>query len=278
MEARPLTATFGAEIVGVDASRPLADASRRSLLDAFHEHAVLLLRGQTLTKRQFVDFSRNFGELVVHVLSQYNASDTPEVMRLSNRDEAGNPVVFHNGAEAWHSDLSFMKVTSLGTILYGVAVPPSGGDTLFADGCAAYDALDGAMKARIHGLRAVHSFSRYQSRRFADRPLTAEQRAQTPDVSHPVVRTHPVTGRKSLYLGDDVIARVEGMEEREGKGLMDDLLRHATQDRFVYRHRWRPGDIVLYDNRCTLHRVTDYDSAAYERTLWRTSLKGDIPM
>jgi len=278
MEARPLTDTFGAEIVGVDVSRPLADTICQSLRDAFHKHAVLLLRGQTLTQRQLVDFSRGFGELVVHVLSQYNASAVPEVMRLSNRDEAGNVVVFHNGAEAWHSDLSFMKVTSLGTILYGVAVPPSGGNTLFADCYAAYDTLDDAMKARLQGLRAIHSFSRYQGRRFADRPLTAEQRAQTPDVSHPVVRTHPVTGRKSLYIGDDVISHVDGMDEHAGKRLIDDLLRHATQDRFVYRHRWRPGDIVLYDNRCTLHRVTEYDSAAYERTLWRTSLKGDIPV
>jgi taurine dioxygenase len=202
-------------------------------------------------------------------------------MRLSNTDESGKRIVFRNGAEAWHTDLSFTDRPSLATLLYGEAIPPEGGDTLFCDTTAAFEALDAAVKRRISNLKAVHSFSRYQARRFAERPLTDAQRAKTPDVAHPVVRVHPETGRKALFLGDDVISHVEGMishvegmDRTEGKALMDELLRHATEDRFCYRHRWRRGDLVVYDNRCTLHRATDYDENIYERTLLRTSIEG----
>ena len=277
MEIRRLTDTFVGEVTGVDLTRPMSAADLAPILDAFHDNSILLFRGQSPGKAPLVDFSRHFGELLIHVLAQYLASDQPEVMRLSNTDEAGNRVVLRNGAEAWHSDLSFTGEPSAATILYGETIPETGGDTLFCDCYAAYDALDGAMKARLDGMRAVHDFFRYQQRRFPERPLTAEQRRQTPPVAHPVVRTHPVTGKKALYLGDDVISHVEGREAREGKALMDALLAHATAKRFLYRHRWRRGDVVIYDNRCTLHRLTDYDGDKYERTLLRTSIKGDKP-
>lgn len=265
---------FAAEIEGIDLSHPLSDAEFCPIGRAFLDHAVIVIRDQRLTKATLAAFSRHFGELLVHVLNQYLASDFPEVMRLSNTDETGKRVVFRNGAEAWHTDLSFTNRPSLATLLYGQAIPPVGGDTEFCDARAAYDALDEATKNRIAPLKAVHSFSRYQTHRFPERPLTDEQRAKTPDVAHPIVRTHPETGRKALFIGDDVISHVAGMEPTEGKALVDALLRHATDERFVYRHRWRRGDLVIYDNRCTLHRATGYDEDAYERTLLRTSIKG----
>lgn len=274
MRIAPLSRGFAAEIEGIDLSRPLSDAEFRPIDRAFLDHAVLVVRGQRLTKATLAAFSRHFGELLVHVLNQYLASDFPEVMRLSNTDETGKRVVFRNGAEAWHTDLSFTNRPSLATLLYGQAIPPVGGDTEFCDARAAYEALDETTKIRIEGLKAVHSFFRYQTRRFPERPLTDEQRAKTPDVAHPIARVHPETGRKALFIGDDVISHVAGMEPAEGKALVDDLLRHATSEQFVYRHRWRPGDLVIYDNRCTLHRATGYDENAYERTLLRTSIKG----
>lgn len=274
MRIAPLSRGFAAEIDGIDLSRPLSDAEFGPIGRAFLDHAVLVVRGQHLAKATLAAFSRHFGELLVHVLNQYLASDFPEVMRLSNTDETGKRVVFRNGAEAWHTDLSFTDRPSLATLLYGQAIPPVGGDTEFCDARAAYEALDEATKARIADIKAVHSFFRYQTRRFPERPLTAEQRAKTPDVAHPIVRIHPETGRKALFIGDDVISHVAGMEPAEGKALVDALLRHATSEQFVYRHRWRPGDLVIYDNRCTLHRATGYDENAYERTLLRTSIKG----
>lgn len=274
MRVSRLGRTFVAEIVGVDLSRPISDVAFQPIREVFHDHAVLVFRDQRLDKKTLAEFSRHFGPLLVHVLNQYLAADVPEVMRLSNTDESGNRIVFRNGAEAWHTDLSFTARPSLATLLYGEAIPPEGGDTLFCDTAAAFEALDAAMRCRIADLKAVHSFSRYQARRFAERPLTDEQRAKTPDVAHPVVRIHPDTGRKALFLGDDVISHVEGMDRAEGKALMDELLRHATSDRFCYRHRWRRGDLVIYDNRCTLHRATGYDENAHERTLLRTSIEG----
>lgn len=274
MRITRLGRTFVAEINGLDLARPLTEASFQPIRDAFHAHAVLVFRDQALNKAALVSFSRHFGPLLVHVLNQYLASDFPEVMRLSNTDDNGRKVIFRNGAEAWHTDLSFTDRPSLATLLYGQAIPAVGGDTLFCDAATACDGLDDETKKRIEGLKAVHSFSRYQARRFPERPLTDEQRARTPDVLHPVVRVHPETGRKALFIGDDVISHVDGMDRAAGKALIDELLRHATKDRFVYRHRWRQGDLVVYDNRCTLHRATGYDENAYERTLLRTSIEG----
>lgn len=274
MRVAPLGRTFAAEIEGIDLSHPLSDAEFRPIGRALLDYGVIVIRDQHLNKATLAAFSRHFGELLVHVLTQYLASDFPEVMRLSNMDESGKRVVFRNGAEAWHTDLSFTDRPSLATLLYGQAIPPVGGDTEFCDARAAYDALDEATKSRIADLKAVHSFFRYQTRRFPERPLTDEQRAKTPDVAHPIVRAHPETGRKALFIGDDVISHVVGMDPAEGKALVDTLLRHATGERFVYRHRWRRGDLVIYDNRCTLHRATGYDENAYERTLLRTSIKG----
>ena len=274
MRVNRLGRTFVAEVEGVDLSRLLSDAAFRPIREAFHDHAVLVFHDQRLDKKALIEFSRHFGPLLVHVLNQYLAGDVPEVMRLSNIDESGQRVVFRNGAEAWHTDLSFTDRPSLATLLYGEAIPPEGGDTLFCDAAAAFEALDAATKRRIVNLKAVHSFSRYQAHRFAERPLTDTQRAKTPDVAHPVVRIHPETGRRSLFIGDDVISHVEGMGQTKGKALVDELLRHATEDRFCYRHRWRRGDLLVYDNRCTLHRATGYDEKAHERTLLRTSIEG----
>lgn len=274
MRIRRLGETFAAEIEGLDLTQPLTAEEFRPIHAAFLEHAVLVIRDQRLTKAPLVAFSRHFGNLLVHVLSQYLASDFPEVMRLSNTDEKGNRVVFRNGAEAWHTDLSFTDRPSLATLLYGEAVPPAGGDTEFCDTRAAYAALDAETRARIENLKAVHSFYRYQTRRFPERPLTPEQRAKTPDVPHPIVRVHPETGRKALFIGDDVISHVVGMDKEEGKALADRLLAHATRTPFVYRHHWRRGDLVIYDNRCTLHRATGYDENTHERTLLRTSIEG----
>ena len=163
------------------------------------------------------------------------------------------------------------------TMLHVVQVPPKGGDTLFANMHMAYDALEDTEKTWLGGLRAVHSWEASR-RNTGNRPATEEQKRERPPVVHPVVRTHPVTGRKSLYLGMHV-SHIEGIPIAEGKALMDELLERGTIDAHVYRHQWRPGDLVLWDNRCLLHRADrNYDMAAHARVLHRTVVKGTIPI
>lgn len=278
LHTRPLSDVIGLEILDLDIAQPLDDASFAAIEDALNRHSLLLFRGQTLTNRQHVDFSRRFGSLMTHVLKQYLTTDLPEIYVLSNVVEAGKPKGNHKEGWNWHSDLSYVENPSLGSVLYAVEVPPVGADTLFASMHAAWDALPTETKARIRHLKAVHSYAGYYDKYFPDRPpLTAEQRAATPDVVHPVVRTHPVTGRLSLYVGQDIVKEIQGLPAEEGAALLAELNAHAIDDAFSYRHVWQQGDLIVWDNRCTMHKATPYDDAAYRRVMHRTTVAGDRP-
>ena len=277
LEVRRFDAPLGAEISGVDLSRPLDDALFAAIQRALLDHQVLVLRDQHCDDDSQVAFSRRFGRLQVHVLNQYHSSNRPEVLLVSNLDAEGKPSGRHPdpGACIWHTDGSWAKVPGKVTMLHGLEIPSEGGDTCFANMYAAYDALDPATKATIETLRAVHDLNESRQRSAALDQMTEEQKRAAPPVEHPMVRVHPETGRKCIYLGQHAFT-VAGMERAAGAALVDRINRHATQDRFVYRHRWRKGDLVMWDNRCVLHLATPYDTGRERRIIRRTTVNDDV--
>ncbi|MBL8672499.1 MAG: TauD/TfdA family dioxygenase [Alphaproteobacteria bacterium] len=279
IEVTPLSPVMGAEVRGIDLARPLDDAAFKHVRDTFYRHMLLRFPDQRISPEQHVAFSRRFGPLQVHVLDQFRHPEHPEIYVLSNVDKAtGGTTGRHpdRGTLVWHSDLSFQRRPALATILHGIEVPAQGGDTLFANMAAAYDALPDAAKRRIAPLRAVHDLD-YSRTRAGEPPMTAAQRQEAPPVDHPMVRTHPGTGAKSLYISHH-IREIVGLPQAEGRALFEELMAHATQDRFVFRQSWTEGDVVMWDNRCTMHKATEYDAAGQRRTVQRTVVIGDVPV
>ena len=275
----PLTATFAARIDGADITGPLDAAAWQTIRAAFEEHSVLLIRGQPLDDEQQIAFSRRFGNLEI-TRSMNPAAGTP-FARQSNLDIKTGAVippddrrmVYQLANMLWHSDSSFKPVPSLCSLLSGRIVPPEGGATEFASARAAYPSLPESLRRRVERAVAVHDFS---WSRDQVRPgfYTAEERAVYPPVRHPLVRANPVNGRRSLFLGAHA-SHVEGLPLDEGRALLRALLDHVTQARFVYRHEWEAGDLVIWDNRCVLHRATPYDTARHQRLMQRTTVSGD---
>lgn len=278
LDIEPSGAALGAEVKGLDLRKPISDAVFDEVLDAFNRHHVLCFRGQDLDEESFITFSRRFGELQKHVLSQWLRDDYPEIYILSNYDAGGSgkPTGGDKVARVWHSDLSFAKVPALATLLYAVEVPSEGGNTEFANMLDAYDALDEEAKERLGKLRTIQDLQ-VSHNRIKQKPLTEEQIKAAPPVDHPVVRTHTPTGRKGLYMGFGHTKGIVGMSDEEGLALVNELVEFSTQPRFVYSHKWHKGDVVIWDNRCTMHRGTPYDDSERRRML-RTTVKGtEIP-
>lgn len=197
---------------------------------------------------------------------------------LSNLDKDGNPSGKHpdRGTLYWHTDGSWRERTGQATMMYSEIVPEVGGETQFADMYSAYDLLPAAMKARIEGRRAVHNFDFSRTRRHGEDPLTAEQKAKVPPIAHPIVRTHPDTGRKAIFLGDHA-EWIEGMDYEEGRALIEEINRMITPPARVYTHIWSPRECMVWDNRCTLHRATGFDEARLKRVMRRCTIVGDRP-
>ena len=232
---------------------------------------------QHLTPVEHIAFSRRFGALHIHMLEQYLMDGHPELLVLSNVKRDGRAIGIEDAGRYWHSDVTYEEVPPLGSLLYGVEVPPAGGDTWFANMYAAYDALDAAMKARLAGLRAVHRYNIDRQRRQRGAiKITEEQAARIDEVAHPVVRTHPETGRKALYVNPGFTIGIDGMAESESTALLTQLFGHMDDPAFHYRHVWRPRDLVFWDNRCVMHRATDYDPD-HTRHMLRTTVAGDRP-
>jgi alpha-ketoglutarate-dependent 2,4-dichlorophenoxyacetate dioxygenase len=274
----PLSPAGGVEFSDVDLSRPvlaeLAETIRRALL----EHRVVVVRDQVLTKQQQYDFTLHFGEIEDHV-ARHSDANYAIVHSVTNLDAEGNPTTAFDarGNYFWHTDKSYHAVPSLMTMLHAVELPPAGGDTQFANMVLAYSALPQAMKGRLIGLRAIHSWEASRLASGSRRASDAEKR-ERPPVSHPIVRTHPETGEKALYLGTHAAGGVEGIPEAEGKALLAELLEHATQPQFIYTHHWRPGDLVIWDNRALLHRaLANYEMGKHRRVLHRTVVRGSVP-
>jgi taurine dioxygenase len=276
LEIRNLPRGLGVEIAGVDLRDPKPDQFS-GISRAFHANGLIVIRDQSLTPAELSGFVGRFGELEYHTLQQYTLPGHPEIYLLSNVEENGKPIGAHNEGIGWHTDLSYKERPVMATALHGVICPPEGADTLFADMTAAYEALPDARKRQLEGLRIHHSYHRFMAARADRAPLTEAQKTATPDVMHPLVRTHPETGRRSLYIGTGTVYAIEGMPNPEGKALVDELVAYATSERFVTTHKWRAGDFVMWDNRCTLHTGTLFDDTKYTRLVRRLMVKGDIP-
>ena len=279
-DVHPLHETIGAEALGVDLRRALDQGQAAALREAWRRHAVLVFRDQAIDDDAQIAFSRSFGELERTVISGIGSDRRPEIYMLSNVGDDGRIIASDDPRKTaldynllWHTDSSFKAIPSAGAVLSAREAPPDGGETEWADMRAAWGALPPGLRSKVAGLRAEHSIRESQPANWAQL-MDDRQRAQHPAVAHPIVRTHPETGRRSLYLGAHA-RRILGLDDAEGRALLDQLLEFATQPRFVYRHRWRVGDVVMWDNRCTLHRGRPYDARRFRRVMHRTTLAGD---
>jgi alpha-ketoglutarate-dependent taurine dioxygenase len=272
------------EVTGVDLSGPLQQATIDQIEYLWRQHLVLVFPNQSLTEEQQIAFSKNFGELDITIEDDKKSSKNPEVLRIANVDERGqkldvdHPIqhYFSTLTALWHTDGSYRAVPSFASMLHALEVTPEGGETCFANGIAAYEALPDDIKRQVEDKHMVHSyeFTRHFERRLPS--LSEDERLQSPPATHPVVRRH-ADGRKSLYVSGNVAYYVGGMPLDEGQRLHAYLLDWVTQPQFVYSHRWSVGDVVLWDNRPTLHRVLPYNPN-HRRVLQRTELKGtEIP-
>jgi taurine dioxygenase len=273
----PLSPHTGAEVRGVDLKRGVDDATRARLNRAFVDHSVLVIRDQDLSPPGMLDAVRLFGDVFEQHNAKFSLPDCPLVHYISNKDFFPDGRRYIPG-EGYHTDHSNAAEPPKATVLHAVELPDIGGDTQFVNMHRAYETLPDAIKTRVEGLKAVHVYqSRYSERKLMG--LDPARREHVPDaVVHPIVRTHPESGRKSLYINPIRIESIVGMDEPEALSLLDALLTHATQLDHEYRHKWLPGDLVIWDNRCLLHKANgDYDMDQ-TRYLYRVMLRGDKPV
>jgi len=269
---RPLSPALGAEIGGVDLRDPIDDALKRRLLDAWHQHLVLLLRGQSLDEDAQVRFAETFGTPAKVSSGRAFSLKHPSVMLVSNLREDGKPIgALPDGEMHFHTDQCHQETPAKATLLYAIEVPSRGGNTLFANAYAAYATLPDDIKRRIAGRRALNAYT-------AD---TMQRSATYSDAKssywHPVVRTHPATGRQALYVNRLMTREIEGLPREESEAILQLLFDHQERAEFVYEHVWRSGDILIWDNRCTLHARTDF-SAGERRLLRRVTVLGERPV
>lgn len=276
MEVRPSGSALGAEAIGVDLREADAGSAER-LNAALLDNLVLCVRDQSLEPVTYVKAAEIFGRPALQVTRARRLPEAPEVGILSSedRDVHGDGRRIVAGAH-WHTDDSYKAVPCSVTMLYGVKVPSRGGDTQFVNMYAAWEALPAEMRARLEDLKVVHMYDSPRKGNYVFK-RTAEEEAETPDVVHPLVRTHPETGRKALYLNPNRMSYIQGMDREESDRLLDELIAHATQERFQYRHRWRQGDLLLWDNRCTMHKANADYPEGEPRLMHRILLEGTAP-
>jgi taurine dioxygenase len=276
MQFTPLSSGFGLETSGVDLSQPLSSAGFAELECHFFQGQILVLRNQSPTPAQYVAFARRFGPPEPHVIDQFHHREDPNILVLSNRRQNGQPIGLADAGSYFHTDYSYLQVPARATMLYSIEVPKVGGNTLFANQYAAYDGLSAAMRQRIESLVGIHHYGNRgvadEMSRTAASPLTADQKAKMPLITHPIVRPHPVTGRKALYAVSGSSYGIVGMPEDEARDLLDELAAHATQPKYLLDYAYRVGDVVIWDNASLLHSatLTDPDDP---RTLWRITVK-----
>ncbi len=282
--AIPLGPFTGAEIRGVDLAAGVDEAAMRLIRDTLHERGVVLLRNQAMTPAQQVAFSRQLGELRVSFFNKFAVENCPELTIVSNiRRADGEPIGLVDAGALWHIDGSYLPRPDAYTVLHAVQIPQRDGralgDTCFAHNAAAFEALPEEMRARLRGLRAVHSITEHVERKAAAgfyRPPIDQSAKPLPDVSHPVVRRHPATGRECLFVTEGHTKEIEGMAAEESEALLRRLWAHATQPQFLYRHNWAPGDLLVWDN-CTVQHLAITDYGTLPRRLHRAGIAGGVP-
>jgi taurine dioxygenase len=275
-ELRRLSHALGAEVIGLDLAEPLDEHTVGRLRKAWLDHHVLLFRDQALSPADHIRFTEYLGPVDDYPLVHFRHPDNPKLMVLSSDPGKGNKSTTRAAGQRWHSDLSFTPRPATGSMLHAQRIPPIGGDTMFANQIMAYEALSPAMRRMIEPLETVHElFSKRTDLAELDAAKMREMKLANPPVAQPMVRVHPETGRPALYVSPSLSTRIVGMTVEESAGLLDFLSRHCTRHEFVYRHVWRNGDLVLWDNRCLLHiAVQDYDRDSL-RLMHRTTITGE---
>src|SRR5262245_222382 len=279
MEIRLLSKCVGAEIVGIDISKPLSDEIFQEIDDGYNHYSVVVFRGQTLTPEQQIAFARRFGELEISPRTQFALPRYPEILVLSNIIVDGKPIGNADAGRTWHTDMSYTKTPPRGSLLYAREIPVEQGralgDTIFSSAAAAYDTLPPEIKQKLTGLRAIH---RAGAKKYAPGSKLAEAVKDLPDVEHPVIRTHPVTGRKAIYVREGECVGICGMPDEESLPLIRELGAAVTWPEFCYRHNWRVGDLLMWDNSMTQHlAVSDYQ-LPLRRLMHRVTVNGTVPI
>lgn len=277
---RPVDGALGAEVFGLDLSRPLSDDDFAVLHRAHLDHHLLIFRDMRITPTQQVDFSRRFGPLQIHVLRQFQLPSDPEILIISNIKVNDQPIGLGDAGHFWHSDLSYKAIPSLGSMLHAQELPREGGDTLFANQHTAWERLPHALQAKVATLQAEHSYlAKYAElqRRNPWRPnLTQAQIDEVKPVVQPVVRVHPETGRRALFVSEHFTTRILGVPQDESDALLAELFDLSTRPEHVYRHQWQPHDMVFWDNRSLMHLAAGCPEDQ-RRKLYRTTIEGDRP-
>ena len=279
MEIRPLSKHLGAEIVGIDVSKHLPDDVFTAIDDAYNRHSVLVFRDQTLTPEQQIAFARRFGDLEISPRTEFALPGHPEILVLSNIIENGKPIGNADAGRTWHTDMSYTQKPPRGSLLYAREIPVENGralgDTVFASAAAAFESLPKDRQAALLGLRAVH---RAGAKKYAPGSKLADAVKGLPDVEHPVIRTHPATGRKAIYVRDGECVAIPGMADTESLPLIKELSEMVPHEEFCYRHNWRVGDLLMWDNSMTQHlAISDY-KLPLRRLMHRVTVNGSIPI
>lgn len=284
MSVIPSGRALGAEIAGVDLSREIDGRTFDRIVDALHEHEVVFFRNQELTPEQHIAFSRRFGELEHHVRQDCCRPGYPEIFVVSNILENGKPIGSQDAGFFWHSDLCYAEKPSRGSLFYAREVPVENGeprgDTVFSSMTRAFDSLPESVREKLLGRKAVNSYIHGYSRERKSgsrKPLTEEQKRKTPDREHPAVRTHPYTGRKCLFVNEGYTTEIVGLEPEESRQILSGIFELIPSDALTYRHQWRKGDFLIWDNCAVQHRaILDYE-LPLRRRMERTTLTGTVP-
>ncbi len=291
LKIRYADAPLGHEILGVDLSNDMDDTTFNDIENTFDQYGVVFFRGQKLTPQQQLSFSRRFGSLEKFLIDSFLLPGFPEIFVVSNIIENGRPIGMADAGRNWHSDMAFVEQPPRGSALYALEVPLDDagvplGDTLFASTAAAYDALPEETRRRIASLKVLNSYRIFTERKARQEMGDGGKKTQAereknkdsvPDVIHPLVRTHPRTGRKCLYVSGPLSVGIVGMPEAEADTLLDMLREHMTQQRFVYRHRWKVGDFILWDNCSAIHNALGDYRLPQRRRMHRTTIEGTVP-
>ena len=275
-----LPGNFGAEILGLDVSSGADDDTMRLLTETLYEHQVIAVRGQQLDRDQYLRFGRQWGEPIPHVLDHMRMPGYPDLLTVGNTEQRDEDPKIRNGAALWHTDQSYESEPASATMLYSIIAPESGGETQFCNMTGAYDGLDEATKAEIAGIAVAHKYGR--GKRNPDEPpanpiINDDQDQRVPDVHHPLARPHPMTARKALYALGHGAYGIRGKSETEANEILDRFKAHVLQERYIYRHKYGVGDIVVWDTMQTMHRATPIGVATGDsdsRLLWRISVRG----